>query len=98
MVAIIEQPAGEQRKEFDWDWLKKVIALGGIAVCAGILIYLCWVYGPVLIVSWLPCVVAAAMKLINQLRNILQPILPELVIGALGLAGIGTDWVVSKAG
>lgn len=86
LISTIE---GEQgRKDADWTPLKVLIATGGIAVCAAVLVWLSWMYWPVL-APLLPRAAGALMGLITKLGNFLRQMLPEIATLALAMVGVG---------
>lgn len=69
--------------------MKKLIAAGGIAVSVAVLVWLCWMYWPVLV----PMAARAAgfiLRTIRSLGSFCQQYFPEIATAALAMVSIGS--------
>lgn len=72
----------------DWSQLKRLIAIGGIAVSLAVFVWLCWIYWPV-IAPLAVRTAGALMGMISRMAGFLKAHFPEIVAMALAIIGVG---------
>ena len=86
MVSKIKSSGEQGIKEIDWSLLE-ILASGGLAAGAAVLVWLCWMYWPVL-APLLSKTAHFVLGLITKLGNLLKGRLPNFTVDVLGMVGL----------